>query len=116
MLIPVLIFIGAALAGSWACAQWLPNLAAGSVGGLSFFLVCGLAGAALGNVGMHVYLMVTIAEEARGFQAESIAEQLQVMAFEAGSLAALASIVFLLAPAPEPDDEPDGELSTSVPG
>jgi hypothetical protein len=118
MLIPVLIFIGAALAGSWACAQWLPDLAAGSVGGLAFFLVCGLAGAALGDVGLHVYLIVRLAEDARGPQAEFVATELRLMTFEAGSLAALAAIVYLLAPAPEhePEDEPDGELSASVPG
>jgi hypothetical protein len=112
MLIPVLIFIVAALAGSWGWGPGGPPQAPGSVGGLAFFLVCGLAGAALGNFGMHVYLIVRTAEEARSFQAESVATQLQIMAFETGSLAALASIVYLLAPAPEPDDELEEDPAT----
>jgi len=106
MLTPVLIFVVAAVVGAWACAQWLPDLAAGSVGGLAFFLVCGLAGAALGVIATHIYLMVRLAEERHlSFRAEGMASQLQAMGFDAGTLAAFAGIVYLLAPAPEVDDE-----------
>lgn len=106
MLIPVLAFVVASLAGSWASAQWLPNLARGSVGGLAFFLVCGLWGAALGTMALHVYLIVRELETAHeAFGAVDVAEELRLMAFDAGSLTALASIVYLLAPAPEADEE-----------
>ncbi|HEV3048423.1 MAG TPA: hypothetical protein VGY13_13805 [Solirubrobacteraceae bacterium] len=113
MLTPVLIFLVAAVAGSWAASRWLPDLAAGPVGGLAFFLVCGLAGAALGLIGMHVYLMVREAESKEAFfSGASIASELASMAFDAGSVAGLAAIVYLLAPAPE---EPD-EIEESAPG
>jgi hypothetical protein len=108
MLTPVLIFVVASVVGAWACAQWLPDLAAGSVGGLAFFLVCGLAGATLGVVGMHIYLIVQLAEESHPvFGAGDLASQLQFMAFDSGTLAAFGGIVYLLAPAPETEDEPD---------
>jgi hypothetical protein len=100
MLTPVLIFLVASVAGAWACAQWLPDLAAGSVGGLAFFVVCGLAGAALGLIADHVYLIVRVVESSRAaFGPVSVAEELRLMAFEVGSVAGLACIVYLWAPA-----------------
>lgn len=103
MLIPVVIFVVCLGAGAVAGARWLPDLAAGPVGGLAFFVICGLAGSALALVGLHVY---SIAEELHtgglaglgNAKAEILASGLQGMLWEAGLLFGLAAVVFLLAP------------------
>jgi hypothetical protein len=104
MLIPVIIFVASMTAGVVVAAHWLPDLAAGSVGGLAFFAVCGLVGAATGVFGLHIY---SIVEDSGLFgpRAEFIASDLQVMAVNVGSLLGFAGIVYLLAPAPELDPE-----------
>jgi len=111
MLIPVLIFVGCMTAGVFVAARWLPDLAAGSVGGLAFFTVCGLLGAAAGMLGLHIYSIIEALGRftSRGgglFGGEGaiLAGQLQSLVFDVGSLLALAGIVYLLAPAPEFDD------------
>jgi hypothetical protein len=76
-------------------------LDAGLVGGLAFFVVCGLLGAALGLVGLHIFLIVE--ELAHGDlgsrgNGEILAYSLTSMLWEAGSLLALAAVVYLLAP------------------
>ncbi|HEX5308570.1 MAG TPA: hypothetical protein VFW38_05745 [Solirubrobacteraceae bacterium] len=102
MLIPAAIFVLCFAAGTAAAARWLPDLDAGPIGGIAFFLVCGLAGAALGVVGMHIYSMVKELEDFQGSpvygKGEVIAGVLRNIAFDAGSLTALAAIVYLLAP------------------
>jgi hypothetical protein len=113
MLVPVLIFVVALSAGAVAAARWLPDLAAGPVGGLAFFVVCGLSGAGLGLFGVHLYLIVEEAKRATGGvypKGVFIAAGIRAMTFEVGSLFGLASIVYLLAPRPsEIDDEPELE-------
>jgi hypothetical protein len=92
-----------------AGSRWLPDLAAGQVGGLAFFVVCGLIGVAFGLFGEHIYL---ITEEVKHLpsaglsQAEAIAGGIRNVCFEVGSLVGFASVVYLLAPrAPEMDSE-----------
>ena len=110
MLIPVLIFILALSAGAIASAQWLPNLAAGSVGGLAFFAVCSLVGTAVGLLGVHIYLIVEELNTVHVVsQGEIVGEGIRDIAFEVGSLLGFASLVYLLAPAPELDIELDAE-------
>jgi hypothetical protein len=115
MLIPVLILAAGMSAGAVAGARWLPDLAPGSVGGLAFFVVCGLIGAAVGLVGLHIYEIVeelnrlTQGEIGRGYV---VAGGLQSIAFEVGSLLAFASAVYLLAPASEQGVEPEAEPVT----
>jgi uncharacterized membrane protein YhhN len=58
MPVPVAIFVVCLSAGVWAGVRWLPDLARGPVGGLAFFVVCGLLGAALGSLGLHIYSIV----------------------------------------------------------
>jgi hypothetical protein len=82
VLVPVLVFLGCLSAGVVAGARWLPDLAAGQVGGLAFFLVCGMLGAALGLLGVHIYV------------------------FEVGSLLGFAAVIYLLAPPLEDDEDP----------
>jgi hypothetical protein len=91
-------------------SRWVPDLAAGQVGGLAFFVVCGLIGVAFGLLSVHIYL---ITEEVKHLpsagslsQAEAIAGGIRNVCFEVGSLVGFASVVYLLAPrAPEMDSE-----------
>ena len=105
MLIPVAIFVACLVAGVAGGARWLPDLAAGPVGGVAFFVVCGLLGAALGLVGLHIYSIVNQLNHFGGFaglrneKAEILASGLESMLWEAGSLFGLAFAVYLLAPA-----------------
>jgi hypothetical protein len=101
---PLVIFVVCLAVGVVAGSRWLPELAAGPVGGLAFFVVCGLLGAALGVVGLHVYSIVEELDRfgSRGFvgfgNGEIVATGLRGMLFEAGSLLGLAGAVYLLAP------------------
>lgn len=106
MLVPVIVFIACVGAGVAAGARWLPDLAAGQVGGLAFFVVCGLLGAALGLVGLHVFSIVEELDNFRGAgHAEIVALGLRSMLWEVGSVLGLASAVYLLAPAAEDVEE-----------
>jgi hypothetical protein len=117
--IPVLVFLGAMSVGVLASARWLPDLAEGQVAGLAFFLVCGMFGAALGLVGVHLY---TLVEELNQFhqlpnnfdKGQIVAGALRDAVFEAGSLVGLASVVYLLAPPVEEEDEPRAEPAAST--
>jgi hypothetical protein len=109
VLVPVLIFVVLLSVGAFAGSRWLPDLAAGQVGGLAFFLVCGLIGAGLGILGIHIYLIVEEVRHASlgGYpKGVFVAAGIRAMVFEAGSVFGLAGIVYLLAPCPpEVDDE-----------
>jgi hypothetical protein len=110
MLIPALIFVVVSSAGAIAGSRILPDLAAGSVGGLAFFTVCGLLGAAAGLLSVHIYSIVEGLEHSSGqFQREIVANGIVEIAFEVGSLLALTSIVYLLAPAPELEEDLDDQ-------
>jgi hypothetical protein len=113
MLVPVLIFVVALSAGVMATARWLPDLAAGPVGGLAFFVVCGLIGAALGLLGLHIYSIVEELEhfpEGSPDQGLIVAAGIRTMISEVGGLVAFASIVYLLAPRPSDVDDDEPEL------
>jgi hypothetical protein len=119
MFIPVLIFLGAMSVGVLASARWLPDLAEGQVAGLAFFLVCGLFGAALGLVGVHVYSVVESLDQLSGLpnnfsKGSIVAGELRSAVFEAGSLTALASVVYLLAPPADEEDEPQADATGSA--
>lgn len=118
--IPIIIFILCFCIGAVGSGQLLPDLAAGSVGGLAFFAVCGLLGAALGLIGMHTYLTVESLNHAGGvfpgggnFKAETLAEGLTSILFDGGILVGLAAGVYLLAPPPEESSDP--AVSTAAP-
>lgn len=103
MVIPAVIFVACFCAGVWASSRWLPPLAEGAVGGIAFFGVCGLLGAALGLTGLHIYSIVrTVEDFGSGFSSDGnddlIASGLAQLLFEAGSLFGLALVVYLLAP------------------
>lgn len=102
MLVPVLIFVVCFGAGATASARWLPDLGAGTVGTIAFFTVCGLLGAALSLLGIHVYLIAReidqLHHEFGETKAELLAGGMRNILFEVSSLVGLAAIVFLLAP------------------
>jgi hypothetical protein len=116
MLIPVLILFVCFVAGVMSAARWLPNLAPGPVGGLAFFAVVGLFSAALSMVGLRAYLLISeLTNRSAGLggsKAEILADGLQAILFDAGTLFAFAGIVFLLAPgADEADEQQPASLS-----
>jgi Flp pilus assembly protein protease CpaA len=102
VLVPVVIFVVCFAGGTAGAARWLPDLDVGPIGGIAFFLVCGLAGAALAVVGLHVYSLVSELEKFRigpGVEkGEIVAGVLRNIAIDAGSLTGFAAIVYLLAP------------------
>jgi uncharacterized membrane protein YhhN len=98
--VPIIIFVVCVGAGVFAASQWLPDLQRGTVGGLSFFVVCGLIGAAVGVIGLRIYGIVEGVEtSSRGFQKLVVSGELSSMLWQAGLLLGLAAAVYLLAPA-----------------
>jgi hypothetical protein len=91
-----------------ASTQWLPGIAHGPVGGVAFFAVCGLIGAGLGVVGLHIY---GITQELKlgglsglgGDQSGILASGLTSMLLDGGTVFGLATVAYLLAPR---DDRP----------
>jgi hypothetical protein len=112
VLVPLVIFIVCVGAGVAASARWLPELATGRVGGMAFFVVCGLLGAAVGLVGLRVF---SIVEEMDSFRmaarAEVLAGGLGTMLWEVGSVLGIASVVYLLAPGTEDGEAPVSDSS-----
>ncbi len=109
VLVPVFIFLACMSVGAVAGSRWTPDLATGQVGGLAFFIVCGLLGAALGLVGLHVYLMIEQLESFRGSavsQGEIVGTGIRDILFEAGSVLGFAVVIYLLAPPPGDADSP----------
>jgi hypothetical protein len=111
--VPIAIFVVCITAGVFASSRWLPELHAGPVGGWAFFVVCGLLGAALALAGLHIYSIVEVAKHAvssadfgRDFKAEIVASGVANMLWEVGSLLALATLVYLLAPRSDGPEEP----------
>ena len=106
MIVPIVVFLACLGAGVTAASRWLPDLAVGSRGGLAFFAVCGLLGAAAGIAGLHIYSIINSINEFKslgGGNGEIVASGLASMLWEAGSLLGFA---YLLAPAAEVVEEP----------
>ncbi len=96
----VLAIVAAAcfVAGIWAATRWLPPLAEGPVESLVYFVVCGLAGTVLVVFGIHIWDIVRELEQSHQFleSDELIANELVEALWQAGTLAALALIPYLL--------------------
>lgn len=107
--IPVLVFLACFGGAIVASARWLPDLGPGRVGGLAFFVVVGLIGAAAGILGLDVYSTVREIEFSRSDGSSglgksfAIASGIHNILFDSGALVASAGIVYLLAP--PADDE-----------
>ena len=99
MAVPVIVFFGCFILGVAAAVRWLPALAEGSIGGLAFFVVCGLLAAALGVLGVGIEEVVRTLEAGRGeLGREFVGAALVTMGRDAGLLFGLATVVYLLAP------------------
>jgi len=106
MLVLVIIAIACFLAGAMAASRWLPDLAAGPVGTMAFFVICGLCGAVVGLFGLNIDAMIKQAEGiGHGQEQLAVAVGLLDILRDCGPLAAFALIAFLLAP--RPSDQPD---------
>jgi hypothetical protein len=93
--------------GAVATGQWLPELRRGPVGFAAIFVICGLAGAALASVGIHVDLIIRALDkggEGAYFQVSLIGEELTGLLLDSGVLAALALIAYFMAPKPQRTD------------
>jgi predicted phage tail protein len=104
--IPIVIFVVCISAGVFAGSRWLPDLAGGTIGGLAFFVVCGLLGASLGVAGLQIYSIVR-QQELLGRLGSSaiVADGLSAILWQAGSLLGLAAVVYLLAPRAQTPEE-----------
>ncbi len=100
MVVLAIVVVACFIAGMWAATTWLPPIAEGPVGTLVYFLVCGLTGAILALVGIHVWQIVHALEyrASGGFGGEIVASGVESLLWESGSLAALVLIAYLLAP------------------
>jgi hypothetical protein len=105
MVMPVVIFLACFGGAVVAAARWLPDLALGSVGGLAFFVVAGLIGAAAGVFGLDIYTIAHTLEYADShgplMKGSVLATGFVNILRDSGTLIGLAGIVYLLAPAPE---------------
>jgi hypothetical protein len=114
MAVPILIFVACLVIGIFVCARLLPGLAEGPVGGLSFFVVCGLASAGLAVFGLHIYIIVeALDREGVGghLAREVVADGLSEMLWQGGLLFGFAGAVFLLAPGDEPPERETADIA-----
>jgi len=100
MVVLIVVTVACFGAGVVAVSRYLPELADGPAGTLAFFVICGLSGAAVGLVGLHVYLTIRQLEEtSRGqFSELVVADGLTSILLDSGTVAGLALIAYLLAP------------------
>lgn len=98
--VPVAIFVVLLAVGVFASTRWLPDLAAGTVGAISLFVVCGLDGFALAVFGLSLYETIEEAKGLAGFRGggDLLAAGLERTLWESGILLGLAAGVYLLAP------------------
>jgi hypothetical protein len=109
--VPIVIFVACLGAGTFAASRWLPDLARGTVGGLSFYVVCGLLGAMVGVVGLRIYWLVELLTSGpESFRGIAAANGLEDLLWQSGLLLALAAGVYLLAP-PQEDGLPAEDLT-----
>src|SRR4051794_34648291 len=96
--VPPVVFVVCLAAGVYASSRWLPDLAAGPMGTLAFFAVCGLLGAAAAVFGLDVYGIVENLSEGFGSLDKSriFADGLESLMWQTGVLVALALAVYLL--------------------
>jgi hypothetical protein len=101
MTVLIIVAVVCFVAGTYASSRWLPELAPGPVGTIAFFVVCGLSGAALGLVGINIDQLVRGLEESEGsgrLRALIVSNGLTDILRDAGTIAGLALIGYLLAP------------------
>ena len=107
MAVPAVIFVVCLAAGVYASSRWLPELAPGRLGGIAFFAVCGLLGAAAAVFGLSIYNIVENLSEGGRFAPKDrvLGAGLESLIWQTGLLAGVALAVYLLAP-PADEEEP----------
>lgn len=109
MLVPLGIFVISFAVGAYACGSTLPSLGASRVGQISFMVVCVLLGVVVALVALHVYEIVRELDNADVASVlkkpDTVAEGLETMMRDAGPILGLAAAVYLLAPAPEDEEQ-----------
>ncbi len=113
MLVPIITAVVCFAAGVVAAARWLPDLEAGTLGAIAFFVVCGLCGAVVGIVGVFIYLIVRNIEQSGRFEiVNPIAGLFAAMLCDSATVAGLALIAYLLAPRPPREATPSAAEAT----
>ncbi|HUA11690.1 MAG TPA: hypothetical protein VMA83_06770 [Solirubrobacteraceae bacterium] len=111
-MVPLIVVVVCFAGGVWATLRWLPPLARGPAGTLAYYGVCVLAGGVLAIVGLEVWEVIHVlsTSEPRGEgvfgrdKAEIVADALAQIFRDAGSLAALTLIAYLVAPKAKPPE------------
>jgi hypothetical protein len=108
--IPAVVFVACFAGGVIAASQWLPDIAGGPVGTIAYFAVCGLLGAGLGIVGLHVYLTAEAIKRDSGLPLEDrgtiLASGLLQILLDGGTVFGLAIVAYLLSPRDGEHHEP----------
>jgi hypothetical protein len=97
--VPIVIAVLCLCGGAFASARWLPDLPTGSIGGFTFFCVCGLVSVAVAVFGLRAYEAIELVHRGNSGQIgrEALAGVLSSMLWESGVVFALAAGLFLLA-------------------
>jgi hypothetical protein len=99
MVVLIVVAVACFSAGVYASARWLPPLAEGTVGTISFFAVCSLCGAALGLIGINIDSVARqLGERDSELETLIVTGGLLGILRDSGTVAALALIAYLLAP------------------
>jgi hypothetical protein len=116
VVVPAVVFVVCFFGGVWVATQWLPGLARGPVGDIAFFAICGLIGAGLGVVGLHIYLTARELNETNGLgvggNSRVLADGLLEILLNGGTVLGLATIAYLLAPREEQPAPPGVDSSS----
>jgi hypothetical protein len=111
VLIPIAIFIVCFGAGVAAADHWLPALSGGRLTQLAGMSALGLLGAAAADAGLQIYVAARDLNQHTEVRLPSltnanvVADTLRTIAYEAGLLVGLATVIYLLATRAErPED------------
>lgn len=93
------------VAGAVATGRWIPELREGLVGFVAILVICGLSGAALAAIGIHVDLIVRTLQAggdlgANEYRVLAVGRELTSLLLDSGVLAGLAAIAYVIAPKP----------------
>lgn len=96
---PIVIAVLCLCGGAFASARWLPDLPTGSIGGFTFFCVCGLISVGVAVFGLRAYQAIELLHRDNSGQIgrEALAGVLSSMLWESGVVFAFAAGLFLLA-------------------
>jgi hypothetical protein len=117
MVVLIIVAVACFTAGTFAATRWLPDLESGPVGGIAFFVVCGLCGAVLALLGINVDSIVRELQESGGFgglrtntrlETSILSQGLLSIMRDCGTVGALTLIAYLLASKQSIPQDPAG--------